>query len=62
MDLLDDEERYRINVFDWKTEFPEIIKAGGFDAVIGNPPYGIPFSDMEIRYLLTGFEDARKSP
>ncbi len=39
MSLLAEEERYRINVFDWETEFPEIIKAGGFDAVIGNPPY-----------------------
>jgi hypothetical protein len=37
--LLDDEERYRINVFDWEKEFPAIMKAGGFDAVIGNPPY-----------------------
>ena len=37
--LLTDEERYRINVFDWQAEFPEIFKAGGFDAVIGNPPY-----------------------
>ncbi|WP_295099896.1 TaqI-like C-terminal specificity domain-containing protein [uncultured Candidatus Kuenenia sp.] len=36
---VDDEERYRINVFDWETEFPEIMKNGGFDAVIGNPPY-----------------------
>lgn len=39
MSLLDDEERYRINAFDWKTEFTDIIKGGGFDAVIGNPPY-----------------------
>lgn len=39
--LLDEEERYRINIFDWasKDGFPEIMKAGGFDAVIGNPPY-----------------------
>jgi len=37
--LLDEEERYRINVFDWLGEFPDIIKRGGFDAVIGNPPY-----------------------
>ncbi len=37
--LFDDEERYRINVFDWKAEFPDIMKAGGFDVVIGNPPY-----------------------
>jgi|AntAceMinimDraft_8_1070364.scaffolds.fasta_scaffold09199_2 type I restriction-modification system DNA methylase subunit/predicted type IV restriction endonuclease len=39
LSLLDDEERYRINVLDWNTEYPEIMTAGGFDAVIGNPPY-----------------------
>ena len=33
------EEVYRINPFDWQKEFPEIMKQGGFDAVIGNPPY-----------------------
>jgi Eco57I restriction-modification methylase len=37
--LLGDEDRYRINAFDWNAEFPAIMKAGGFDAVIGNPPY-----------------------
>ncbi len=39
MDLLDEEERYRINAFDWEAEFPDIMKKGGFDSVIGNPPY-----------------------
>jgi len=39
--LLSDDERLRINVFDWEAEFPEIMKAGGFDAVIGNPPYDV---------------------
>jgi len=43
--MLDDEERYRVNVFDWEKEFPESTKAGGFDAVIGNPPY-IPIELM----------------
>lgn len=38
-DLFNEEERYRVNAFDWKTEFSDITKAGGFDAVIGNPPY-----------------------
>lgn len=36
---LDDDERRRINAFDWHAEFPDVFKAGGFDAVIGNPPY-----------------------
>jgi type I restriction-modification system DNA methylase subunit/predicted type IV restriction endonuclease len=29
----------RINVFNWHTAFPQIFKVGGFDAVIGNPPW-----------------------
>lgn len=39
MSLLDDDEQYRVNVFDWPAAFPDVFKAGGFDAVIGNPPY-----------------------
>jgi type I restriction-modification system DNA methylase subunit len=39
MSFLDTEEVYRINPFDWEKEFQEIMKKGGFDAVIGNPPY-----------------------
>jgi predicted type IV restriction endonuclease len=39
MGLLDAEERYRVNVFDWQAEFPEVMGRGGFDVVIGNPPY-----------------------
>ena len=27
------------SAFDWQNEFPEIMKRGGFDVVIGNPPY-----------------------
>jgi type I restriction-modification system DNA methylase subunit len=37
--IIDEEERLRVNVFDWKKEFAEIMPNGGFDAVIGNPPY-----------------------
>ena len=29
----------RKNYFLWQLNFPEIFQAGGFDAVIGNPPY-----------------------
>jgi len=35
----DDDEWQRVNPFDWATEFPQIMGSGGFDAVIGNPPY-----------------------
>jgi hypothetical protein len=30
--------------FDWNVEFAEIFVDGGFDIVVGNPPYGIEFS------------------
>ena len=37
----DDEELYRVKPFDWAgaSGFGEVMAAGGFDAVIGNPPY-----------------------
>ena len=53
MSLFDDEERYRVNVFDWEKEFPEIMKGGGFDAVIGNPPYGYMIPQVEQDYFTT---------
>jgi hypothetical protein len=37
--LPDAEELKRVNAFDWEREFPDAMKAGGFDCVIGNPPY-----------------------
>ena len=41
MILLNEEEHYRINVFDWNKNFPQVFEGEnpGFDAVIGNPPY-----------------------
>jgi len=48
LSLIDEEERYRINAFDWNSEFPHIFpsppgrgqgEGNGFDTVIGNPPW-----------------------
>lgn len=39
MSLFSENDMYRINAFDWHVEFADIIEKGGFDAVIGNPPY-----------------------
>ena len=36
---LTQEELWRINPFAWESEFKEVFARGGFDAVIGNPPY-----------------------
>jgi len=37
--LINDEEIAGDKAFKWKDEFKEIIKDGGFNVVIGNPPY-----------------------
>ena len=31
----------RVRAFDWSVQFAPIMKAGGFDAVVGNPPYNL---------------------
>lgn len=63
--LLDSEETQRINVFDWQAEFPEIFKAGGFDAVIGNPPYIRiqalkEWAPKEVEFYKSAYKSAQK--
>ncbi len=41
--LIDDPEIVGDKAFNWKNEFPEIFNKGGFDIIIGNPPYVIVF-------------------
>jgi len=36
---MSEDERRRVNPFDYERAFPQVFKQGGFDAVIGNPPY-----------------------
>ena len=37
--LIDDPEISGKKAFNWQNEFPDIFQKGGFDVVIGNPPY-----------------------
>ncbi|GBU29052.1 hypothetical protein R84B8_02615 [Treponema sp. R8-4-B8] len=52
LDLTDD-DRIKVNCFDWEKKFADIFKTGGFDVVIGNPPY------FNIQTLGAGSEIAR---
>jgi TaqI-like C-terminal specificity domain/N-6 DNA Methylase len=38
--------------FDWKEAFPNVFKNGGFDVILGNPPYGVSFTKEEKEYLI----------
>ena len=44
--------------FDWKKAFPTVFENGGFDVVLGNPPYGAELSEKEYlkkKYPNTSF-------
>lgn len=49
--MFDSEEQYRVNAFDWHRSFPKAFAKGGFDAVIGNPPYGQVVNEAEKVYF-----------
>lgn len=50
--LIDEPEIVGDLAFNWEKEFPEIFANGGFDIVVGNPPYGVNFDDKTKKYLL----------
>ncbi|MCK9436804.1 MAG: N-6 DNA methylase [Synergistaceae bacterium] len=56
--LIDNPEIAGEKAFSWKQEFPEIFAKGGFDVVIGNPPYGDYFNQIEKAYLLQTYSDS----
>jgi hypothetical protein len=46
-----DELIYRVNAFNWKAQFPQIVDNGGFNCIVGNPPWGASFIEEELKYL-----------
>lgn len=41
-ELFPGEEERKLNAMDFEARFPEVMRAGGFDAIVGNPPYVRP--------------------
>ena len=60
--LIDDPEVADDKAFDWKEEFSDIMVRGGFDVVIGNPPYvlfqNIGDNSSVIEYIKNNYESA----
>jgi type I restriction-modification system DNA methylase subunit len=64
------EEELRVRPFDWETAFPEIMNpssgsGGGFDAIVGNPPYiriqtMKEWTPIQVEYLKSHYTSASK--
>lgn len=57
--LIDDETIAGDKAFKWETEYKDIMQNGGFDVIIGNPPYvftrGQNFSENEKKYYCKNY-------
>jgi len=53
--LIDDKE-VADDAFVWEEEFKEVFEQGGFDVVIGNPPYGAKLSKPHKDFFYEKFE------
>ena len=52
----DEKELERVNPFDWQRNFPQVFARGGFDAVIGNPPYGLLIPKNDLDYFIEKYK------
>lgn len=49
------QERLAVKAFEWRNEFPAVMREGGFNAVIGNPPWGAEFTNTHRQYLVSKY-------
>jgi len=62
--LASEDQLVAINPLDWKDAFPQVMQEGGFDAVVGNPPYiriqnMVRYSPDEVAYLKSALSPYR---
>jgi type I restriction-modification system DNA methylase subunit len=56
-------EWYKAKPFNWEERFRDIMtKENGFDVVIGNPPYGAQFNNLEKKFLFKEYPVIKGQP
>jgi hypothetical protein len=53
--LFDAKDLRKLNPLNFESTFPEIFRKGGFDAIVGNPPYGMISDETNKNYLERNF-------
>ena len=56
-----DADRIKVNCFDWEKEFLDIFKAGGFDVIIGNPPYVLIFDELIKKHIENDYPEFQRN-
>jgi len=59
--IIDDKDVVGNKAFRWEDEFDNIMKEGGFDVIIGNPPYGAELSKQERDYIKDRYEFSKSN-
>ncbi|MGI8786970.1 MAG: Eco57I restriction-modification methylase domain-containing protein [Pyrinomonadaceae bacterium] len=54
--LFERNEERKLNPMSYEDKFPEIMRGGGFDAIVGNPPYGADLTPTARTYLRNKFD------
>jgi type I restriction-modification system DNA methylase subunit len=49
--LIDDPAIAGDKAFNWQQAFPKVFEKGGFDVIIGNPPYGASFNNLDKTFI-----------
>lgn len=55
--LIDDETIAGNKAFNWENEFKDVMNNGGFDVIIGNPPYGASLDNLSKQYMQLNYKD-----
>ncbi len=55
--LIDDPDVANDKAFNWNVQFKDIMSGGGFDVIIGNPPYGAKVDDISKKYFQDNYKD-----
>ncbi len=56
--LIDDPEIADNKAFNWGDEYKSVMDDGGFDVIIGNPPYGASLNDKDKEFCKNNYSDS----